>query len=257
MKTTPQRAGQLLAIGLLLNATQGLLAQELTQRFEFDRDGSNSVRGGFDLILSTDGTHTEAPVFNRDTPDGTVAGVPTHSIEFGRNNQSGGLKSFATLSPDAYGGNGALSVWFKSTQNDSRRRLFQGANGGFAVSTISNFGPYGDIEGVAVSSGGTFLPGGVLEAPLNKWNHLVLTWDTNATTLTVFVNGQIRSTTAALDVIGDSFLRIGTFADSDNEKHVDLNFIGSLYDLQIYDAEMDATQAGFLFDNPGSMLPEH
>jgi len=93
----------------------------------------------------------------------------------------------------------------------------------------------------------------------NAWHHFVVSYDSGASSLTVYVDGDnANKDTAALgfnfattaDIVG-----IGGEVNEGTPDTLDRNFTGSIDDFQIYDHTLSGFEAQWLYDNPGYAIP--
>lgn len=222
-------------------------------RYTFNDNVNDSV-GGFNGTATTAGTFTEAPLYITDIPAGAVSGAPTKSMEVGMNTET--LKSgFVTPTLVFNPAQGGISFWIKADSLANQDYLFTtGTNNDFVMlalgsSTLRTRADANTIIDATVSTG--------------IWNHVAISWDnevdgTNGSHK-FFLNGSEVTPTDGLFTAGglsSNNFRIGSFNLVDNSSNLVNQFDGHIYDFQFYDTEITASDATFLFSNPGAVIPE-
>lgn len=231
-------------------------AQTIVHRYTFSGNGNDSV-GSSNASLTAPGTNRETPIFVNETPTGAVG--LTQSIEFGMNKASDVKSGFQLASSVLNDVASAGSVGFFV-------KVDQGASGGagyvFAGLPLTN----GVI--VLLPNGTSNLRGVVnnqnigddFTATLSDWYHVALTWEVSGTDLLVnyYVDGALSGSqaTIASGSVATTDIRVGGFNLSDNATNIANQFVGNIFDLQVYDGVLDATDVSYLANNAGLPIPE-
>jgi hypothetical protein len=221
---------------------------ELTHRYAFNNNAGDAV-GTLDGTMSAAGTNLEAPLFTGDVPGGAVLNFANQSIELGM--------TVGTKASWIYFGNGtetkifdnkagSFSYWFKADQVLEARDL---------VSNIAQLRTVtksdGSISLYSPAGGGNFTFASPVTA--DTWHHLVVAWDDPNGQYTIALDGQIQTKAFTAGGLTDpARLMVGNFENSGNQ--LGSQFDGHIYDLQIYDHVLSATEVAKLHAYPGAAV---
>ena len=227
----------------------------LTHRYAFSGDADDSV-GTLNGNLTAAGTGLEAPLFGMDRPTGADTSFATQSIEFGMNvgTAASSVNFGAGAQVRIYDGKaGSVAYWFKADA------LLGGARDMF-----SNIGGASGLRTLTQNSGELRIAGADMgnqnfsfntTVTADTWHHFALTWDDNAGTGSIALDGDIKTFTFTAGALTDpSRLILGNFAENDSQ--LGTQFDGRFYDLQIYEGTLSSLEIADLAANPGTAIPE-
>lgn len=223
----------------------------LTHRYAFSGDADDSV-GTLNGTLTAAGTGLEAPLFGTDRPTGADTSFATQSIEFGMN--LGTAASSVNFGSGAqtriYDGKaGSVAYWFKAEQLLNARDLLSNISG--LRTLMRNNGQLRLAGGLGPNVDYTF----VNPVTADAWHHFALTWDDNAGTGSIALDGDIKTFTFTADALTDpSRLILGNFSETNSQ--LGTQFDGRFYDLQIYEGTLSSLEIADLAANPGTAIPE-
>ena len=149
-----------------------------------------------------------------------------------------------------------VSAWIQTTTSSNGAVVYKqqyGYRSGYCM-TINGSGPYGapnkaDFYG---SSSGYNGVTGTSNINDGAWHQIVGTYKAGGL-LTIYVDGKLENSTASESMIGSSYpLLFGAYYNGGAVP----TFNGLIDDVQIYDNALSATQIGYLYSNPGQVVPE-
>lgn len=227
----------------------------LTHRYAFSGDADDSV-GTLNGNLTVAGTGLEAPLFGTDRPTGADTSFATQSIEFGMNvgaaassvNFGGGAKT------ELYDGKaGSVAYWLKADALlVGARDLFSNVAGANGLRTLTQQNGELRIAGAGLGNQNFSFNTSVTAG---TWHHFALTWDDNAGTGSIALDGDIKSFTFTAGALTDpSRLILGNYVGQNSQ--LATQFDGRLYDLQIYEGTLSSLEIAGLAANPGTAIPE-
>ncbi len=239
----------------------------LTHRYEFNGNLNDSV-GAINATASAVGTYSEAPTFGSGT-GATPAGA-TGSSQSVHLADKTDIRSGFNIDSTALSSTGSISLWFEydlakaanDTQVDYIFNVNTGMwNEGLKLSFAANTNNLVLMVGGKNTSNGTVSTtatyNGVAQ---NTWYHAAIVWDSSATSSSVsyYINGSLVGSRAIAGSITLSSLNVGnwSFPAATSTNYLTNQFQGSIYDLQIYSGQLDASQVAQLYAAPGSVIPE-
>jgi hypothetical protein len=229
-------------------------AQTLVHRYTFERSsarGADSV-GQQTGILTTEQTYTEAPVFT----EKIRPAVRFASMQVGK---SYGVKKSGLMIPTAVlaGGNeGTIAFFAQATGSPNAGKGAYLVAGGHLDegAFILQYRPFilhaaaGDAEKITVPN-----------FQADQWVHCALTWNNTSGEVVFFLNGQAVGKSQAKPGSFNPLVatRVGSFnLAAEQSEALEAQFQGYLYDLQVYDAQLNPTQVAKLARAPGQVLKE-
>ncbi len=220
-------------------------ATTLTHRYEFSGNLNDSVGAANATVANTEGLPTELAY---DAARPTGASGPVASVQIGQaaDKVSGFIIPVAALSDV-----GSISFWFKADRS----------NAGEGADYLLNMGgTYNKDCRIAIAAGKEVLEANVANTNTSlgqiagdAWYHVVITWDKDAQTANLFINGKLAKSRTWDDPARFSLspVRIGNWAFS--MKFANNQFKGSLYDIQVYSGQLTASEVKQLHAVPGSI----
>lgn len=241
----------LVALGVLSLQAQ---AATLTHRYTFNNNVDDVV-GSLDGTATTNTTWLEAPSFVTASPTGAV-GITT-SIDVGNN--AGSKKSGFTLSNSVIStAEGSYSFWIKPDSGSSSAAEY--------ITAAPSAGPQvffkGGTDTLAGNAGGSTVTNAEIAlSSVTDWRQVALTWDDDIGggngSVSLYIDGSLVGTdTFAANSIAATELRFGAFNLVDANTVLTSQYKGLIYDLQVYDGALNATEVTTLFNNPGTAIPE-
>lgn len=217
---------------------------ELTHRYTFEGNVNDTV-GTAHAVEST-GTYLESPQYTNVIPGNAVPGAPTQSMEVGMS--LGSKKSGITLAKEVFSsGAGSYSLWLRPDTLTNGNYMLS-----HAVANGSKLTYSGGIR--AVYNG--FNPVGTTPVSAGEWIHAAVTWDTSVSNMSFYVNGSLAGSVNDLNEFGASGkIHVGSFSLWDTDEGYGNQYDGLIYDLQVYDDELSATNVMTLYHHPGYGLP--
>ncbi len=217
---------------------------ELTHRYIFNESAMDVV-GEKDAKPSKLAGYTEEPQYVDDVPAGTIKGAPLQSMKLGM--QDGKKKSGFSL-PKVLGNPGSLSLWIKTDVSAPGRYVLFSVASGLSI---------GQAEGELVFVIGKRKNKRVVQAPIatDTWVHLAITWDVSNSEAAFYVDGKLAGSISDLSQDTDmvSGARVGNYDNMrDTDKLLENQFVGNLYDFQVYHHPLSAEEVAQLHANPGS-----
>jgi lysophospholipase L1-like esterase len=216
----------------------------LQHRYIFN-ESVMDVKGDHDAKPSKLGAYTEVPLYVDDVPAGAIKGAPLQSMKLGM--QDGKKKSGFSL-PKVLSNPGSLSLWIKSEALVRDRYVL------FAVASGLSIGQ--NDEGLVFGIG-TGKNKRVVQATMatGTWVHLAATWDVNKNEAAIYVDGKLAG--AINDLSEDAEMvsgaRVGNYDNMrDTNTQLKNQFVGNLYDFQVYNHSLTATEVAQLHAHPGS-----
>jgi len=227
-------------------------AATLTDRYTFSNGVTDSV-GSYNGTATPNGTSTEAPTYVTDAPTGAV-GVST-AMALGANaatKTSGFSFSNAALTKSA----GSIVFWAKPQQTSDSGADYliylpptSGMNDGLSLYVSAN-----TLNLRASVENSTSAPVATLTA--NTWAQLAVTWDSSTSTALVYVNGVLaltqNFTTAGSSITSSASPRIGNY--NLGGTNLTDQYVGELYDFQVYSGALTSSEVSSLYANPGMTL---
>jgi len=231
---------------LIITGLLGLLSVEaaLQHRYIFN-ESMMDVVGDKDAKPSKLSGFTLAPLYVEDLPSDEIEGAPLQSLKVGM--QDGKKKSGFSL-PKVLGNPGSLSLWIKTDVSASGRYVLFSVASGLSI---------GQAEGELVFGIGKRKNKRVVKAPIatGSWVHVAATWDVSKSEAAFYVDGKLAGSISDLSPDTDmvSGARVGNYDNMrDTDKLLENQFVGNLYDFQIYDHSLTAAEVAKLHSNPGS-----
>ncbi len=233
---------------VIVIATSMLLASAvnaaLQHRYIFNESAMDCI-GALHATPSKPGAFLEAPAFVKDVPPGTIDGAPLQSMRVGM--KDGAKKSGLTF-PRVLSEPGSISVWIKSEAITNFRYLLAAIRPYFTISQNKNslFIKIGKREKLRS-----------IKVPMStgRWVHIAATWDVAQQQASFYVDGKSVAliTDLSADINMASGLRLGNYDNMrNNDKSLQHQYVGNIYDFQIYNHAMTATAVAQLYANPGS-----
>ncbi|MDR1283680.1 MAG: LamG domain-containing protein [Opitutaceae bacterium] len=239
----PCLATSLLAV--LCSATLVHAAATLTHRYEFSGNLNDSIGTSHAVAATIDGAPAELAYDAARPPE---ASGPVASIQIGQ--IADGVSGF-TIPVVALSNVGSLSFWFRADRS----------NAGEGADYIINMGgTYNKDLRIAIAAGKETLEANVANTNTllarivgDAWYHVAVTWDKDAQTANLYINGKLAKSRTWDEPVRFSLapVRIGNWAFS--AKYANNQFKGSIYDLQVYAGQLDASEVKQLHAAPGSI----
>lgn len=235
---------------------------ELTHRYLFDGNLNDSV-GAINGTPSSTGTYSDAPSFVADAPSGAPAGAQSVLLGGARDDSKRSGVSFGagTLSATS----GSISLWFrhdlaKAATSDVDYLLTVGTGNwdtGIKVFINNNSSNLqmragGPDQKVVV---GTY--NGVVQ---DAWYHAAITWETSgsSTIASYYINGNLVNSVsiAGTIAIGTGSFNLGnwSYPAATSSSYLVNQFSGAVYDLQIYEGALSASEVAYLAANAGGAI---
>lgn len=226
-------------------------AATLVDRYLFQNNVSDSL-GAANGTATANAATTEAPAYVADAPTGAAGSTTSLSLGATAGTKASGF-SLANSVLDKT--SGALSFWINPQQTTDAGADYvlylPGATGGLALylsANSLNLRAYaGNSTSYAVSS-----------VTAGNWLQVALTWDATTGTSQVYLGGVLAASgsyTAGTLLTSSAGLRIGGFDLSGTANLTD-QFVGKLYDLQVYSGALSSTDVSYLNAHPGLAVPE-
>ena len=159
---------------------------------------------------------------------------------------------------------GSYALWFKPMQEyESERSIFIVASvplkDGMTLALKSRSRVFANAKGNTIL-------GTLPVAAKNEWHHAALIWDATSDAAEeshaeLFIDGELAGSTTFAGDVDAKYLTCGTlvlkYGQNDNGDYfADTQYIGLIYDLQIYNDSLTPGQVRKLYENPGRVLDE-
>lgn len=217
---------------------EGRSQATLTNQYRFNGDVNDSV-GSSNGTATTATSFIEAPTFSTFP----IAAPGYGTINLGTNNASG-LKSGFSINPSVISAaSGSISLWINPTvlaTTGDFDYIINGTLGAGPILGVTRAGlgyKVGDQSEVGVSG-----------LTVGGWNHIAMTWDNAAGTTSLYLGGNLVSTTSFVaNSIAPNGLNFGNWAPFADSSVVNENqFVGSLAKLEFYSGQLTQTQVSAL-----------
>lgn len=230
----------------LLCLTASVHAATLTHRYEFGGNLNDSV-GGVKVTTPSAGPSMFPLSYGASRPAG--ASGPVASLEVGK--VPGTVSGFA-VPAEAFADSGSLAFWFLAEQDNAGEGADYIFNLGGTYNKDLRLSIAANKSVVEVNAASTNTSLGSIKA--GTWYHVVITWDRAARTAEVYFNGSLVKSRTWDDpeLFSLAPMRVGNWGFS--QKYADNQFRGSLYDLQIYSGQLDASEIKRLYVAPGGVI---
>ncbi len=245
-----------LAISTILLCLCSAQSATLIHRYEFNGNLTDSV-GTLNGTATGNATYLEAPSYVTAAPLGATG--PTKAISLGANagtKVSGfAIGNAAALDATA----GSLSMWLNPGtpvvgDTTSDYILYQPTIGTGMYLTInpnsnSNLTTRFGTTTPAISANNVISAG--------TWINAVITWD-SINGVKLYINGTLQGTQALTGYSTTAGLRFGNFdlSNAVATSYLANQYKGLIYDVQTYSGVLTASEASYLYSNPGVAVPE-
>jgi lysophospholipase L1-like esterase len=224
---------------LLLNAQA-----DLDHRYIFNSGGTDLVAEK-NLRLSSSSTYTEEAKFVTEIPAGAILGAPPRSMQMGMHH---GTKKSGFNLPSVLNSSGSLSFWAKANSSAKNSYLLFAVGLGFDIAQSDDVLRFGIGKGknkahaqVKISTG--------------QWFHVVATWDHSKEKANFYIDGTLSGSVDVLnlDLNESTGARVGNYDNMrNNNSLLETQFVGNIYDFQVYNHPLTVDEVSHLHSNPGS-----
>ncbi len=234
-----------LFFGCLCAYQAGASNPVLKHRYVFENNSYDSI-GGENATVSQAKDYLEPPRYVANKPSNASDNAPKHSIEVG---MSYGSKKSGLIIPSGVFNEVTVSysLWLKPDNNSNNNYLLNHSEDGLKLRLTGNglVSPYNDFTANL----------GTAAISVGEWNHLVVAWDGTKGNVSFYVNGSLIGTNTNLNAFGSpGDIYLGNFALWNSNGGFSNQYDGLVYDLQVYEGELDSEQVTELFKNPGNVL---
>lgn len=232
-------------LAVLCSATFVHAAATLTHRYEFSGNLNDSIAGANALAAAVDGLPTELAYDAARPPE---ASGPVASIQIG---QTADSVSGFTIPVAALSDAGSLSFWFKADRSNASEGADYLINMGGTYNRDLRISIAADKEVLEANVANTNTS--LVRVAGDTWYHVAVAWDKDAQTASLYINGKLAKNRTWDDPARFSLapVRIGNWAFS--AKYANNQFKGSIYDLQVYAGQLNASEVQQLHAAPGSV----
>jgi len=242
-----------LAISTILLCLCSAQSATLIHRYEFNSNLTDSV-GTLNGTATSSNTYLEAPTYVTSAPLGATG--PTKAISLGANagtKNSGFSIGSAALDQTA----GSLSMWLNPGtpvvgDTTSDYVIYQPMIGtGMYVAINPNSG-----STITTRFGNTTVSASNAVSP-GTWINAVITWD-SINGVKLYINGTLQGTQALTGYSTTAGLRFGNFdlSNAVATSYLANQYKGLIYDVQTYSGVLTASEASYIYSNPGVAVPE-
>lgn len=223
----------------------------MTHRYVFNSNANDTV-GSLHGTATTAGTNTEAPSYTAATPTGSTG--PTMALSVGAN--VGTLKSGVIINKSALASSGTMSFWFKPrTSANGRYLLNTGLNNGFVLLQHNNT----SVVLQAVKTDNPTNNVSTYTGALTDWHFAAFSWRKDLGSgigiATTYLDNQSFTLSFSSANLTLPLFYLGAWNLTDDPNNITNQFDGLIYDVQIYDTMVSASDINYLKNNPGSVLP--
>ena len=188
---------------------------------------------------------------------GTVNGATLSTDRHGQANRAysfDGVDDYIVSSGNTFDtqDKGTISLWFNdvSTTNSgggilgSRRGYVQGD---FLIGNLESGDGFRVLFWNSQNSAWAGWGSGI-ETTLNKWNHLLLTWEKNGSSVLKFNNNQVQQAVDSFPIFGGNLLYIGSESFEYFTSFPAVHFHGLVDEVRIYDRVLSASEVLSLYN---------
>ncbi|EIP97083.1 hypothetical protein OpiT1DRAFT_01511 [Opitutaceae bacterium TAV1] len=232
--------------GILCASTSAHATATLTHRYEFNGNLNDSIGTANAIAATIDGLPAALAYDAARPPE---ASGPVASIQIG---QAADSVSGFTIPVVALSDVGSLSFWFKADRSNAGEGADYLLNMGGTYNKDLRISIAAGKDRVEINVANTNTQLGKITE--DAWYHVVVTWDKTAQTANLYFNDALAKNRTWDDPARFSLApgRVGNWAFS--PKYTNNQFKGSIYDLQVYSGQLDASEVKQLYAAPGSVI---
>ncbi|MDG1139609.1 MAG: BspA family leucine-rich repeat surface protein [Opitutales bacterium] len=190
---------------------------------------------------------------NHGTVNGATLGTDRHGAA-GKAYSFDGVDDYIVSSGNTFDtqDKGTISLWFNdvSTTNSgggilgSRRGYVQGD---FLIGNLESGDGFRVLFWNSKNSAWAGWGSGI-ETTLSKWNHLLLTWEKNGSSVLKFNNNQVQQAVDSFPIFGENLLYIGSESFEYFTSFPAVHFHGLVDEVRIYDRALSASEVLSLYN---------